>query len=490
MNKGIIYLIQPAELVGTQRYKPGFSNSPTLKRFLGYKNGTRYLRIAEAIEAKKLETKILDEFRKKFKLIAGNEYFEGDEIAMIDMFDQEVRKHRNEYGRNPNDIEKELETLNEINLDLILDDTIKNHHIPKKFENNVNTKSARWVCDKCGQTFTRKEKLKYHIDNNSCKIKSFKCYYCDATFAASSNMHRHMRTSCKNKIAIDREKSEIYERLLKLESANSELEKSNAELKNQNTQMERDNVILKSQNNEKYVSMNNTYLFGYGKEDMSRIDKNDLNEAFESGINSTLTLIELIHFNPKYPEFHNVYISSMKNKYAMMYDGHDWILVMKDDLIDKIYDNKRDYIEENLGAFVNSLSQSQLTELCEYLDSDDHSCVKKIKNNIRLLLYNKRNLALNNKCLIGGSTECDNFLGEPEKHSSKNNIPNNTDNKSNMKVIKEPKIHIKYDSDSDSDSDSGSSNISVNIKRRAKTFAKGAGRPGTKRKSRKLVKSN
>ena len=49
----------------------------------------------------------------------------------------------------------------------------------------------------------------------------------------------------------------------------------------------------------------------------------------------------------------------MKNKYAMMYDGNDWNLVMKDDLIDKIYDNKRDLIEENLDDFLDSLTISQ-----------------------------------------------------------------------------------------------------------------------------------
>ena len=50
-------------------------------------------------------------------------------------------------------------------------------------------------------------------------------------------------------------------------------------------------------------------------------------------------------FNPDYPEYHNVYISSMKDKYAMMYDGHNWNLVMKKDLIDKIYDDNKNYIE-------------------------------------------------------------------------------------------------------------------------------------------------
>lgn len=34
--------------------------------------------------------------------------------------------------------------------------------------------------------------------------------------------------------------------------------------------------------------------------------------------NSTLKLTDTIHFNPKHPEYHNIYIPSMKDKYAMV----------------------------------------------------------------------------------------------------------------------------------------------------------------------------
>ena len=125
----------------------------------------------------------------------------------------------------------------------------------------------------------------------------------------------------------------------------------------------------------------------FGKEDMSKINKNDLLQVFRSGFNSALQLTEMTHFNPKYPEFHNVYISSMKNKYAMTYDGNDWSLVMKDELIDQIYDKKRDYIEENMEEFLESLTKSQIDALYRWLAvDDDHDYVQKVKNNIKLML--------------------------------------------------------------------------------------------------------
>ena len=31
-----------------------------------------------------------------------------------------------------------------------------------------------------------------------------------------------------------------------------------------------------------------------------------------------------------------------------IYDGNNWIMALKKDVIDKLYDSKRDYIEENI----------------------------------------------------------------------------------------------------------------------------------------------
>jgi hypothetical protein len=58
-------------------------------------------------------------------------------------------------------------------------------------------------------------------------------------------------------------------------------------------------------------------------------------------LNLQLNLTETLHFNPKYPEYHNIYISNMQDKYAMTYDGKDWNLTIKEDLINKIYDDKK-----------------------------------------------------------------------------------------------------------------------------------------------------
>ena len=84
---GIIYLVQPAELVGTNRYKIGCSSKNDLSRCKnGYKNGTRYIHIMECIAPFALERIIIQGFKLKFKLVAGREYFEGIEDLITTEF--------------------------------------------------------------------------------------------------------------------------------------------------------------------------------------------------------------------------------------------------------------------------------------------------------------------------------------------------------------------------------------------------------------------
>lgn len=98
MNKGLIYLIQPTELIETNRYKIGMSKNPNLDRCKnGYKKGSRYLCIMECIEPLILEQNIKNHFNEKFKLIAGNEYYEGTEKDILNTFNNLVMEYNNTF---------------------------------------------------------------------------------------------------------------------------------------------------------------------------------------------------------------------------------------------------------------------------------------------------------------------------------------------------------------------------------------------------------
>jgi hypothetical protein len=85
---GYIYLLQPAELVGTNRYKIGISSKDNLNRLKSYGNGTRYIFFMECLDFLYIENKLKVAFNKSdcIKLIKGKEYFEGDECNIIKIF--------------------------------------------------------------------------------------------------------------------------------------------------------------------------------------------------------------------------------------------------------------------------------------------------------------------------------------------------------------------------------------------------------------------
>jgi Zinc finger, C2H2 type len=198
IRRGIIYLVQPAELVGTNRYKVGHSKKPNLSRLnSGYRNGTRYLYVAECHGAKKIETKIIESFKEKFELCAGNEFFKGDEIEMF----IEISKLMIEYRVSNRDINSEQILDCEKISDQDNECSEHSEEIIKdtKKQNTIDDISSRFKCNKCKKAFTRNESLQYHVQNNSCMNKIYPCKYCGSNYSTKSSMYRHIRDTCEKK---------------------------------------------------------------------------------------------------------------------------------------------------------------------------------------------------------------------------------------------------------------------------------------------------
>jgi hypothetical protein len=225
-------------------------------------------------------------------------------------------------------------------------------------------------------------------------------------------MYRHIRGACKIKNKKSNDTEDIYQNISELQTNMEALfEKKIAEMKKEMEekmekkmkeemekrlkQINHNTKINGNNNNVNNGTINNIVIVGHGKEDMSKIDSADILKVLKNGYNSTIHLTETVHFNPKYPEFQNIYISNIKDKYAMMYNGEKWILITKEELIEKIYNNKRNYIEENLEKYIESLPKIHVKSLNRWLDTDESDPrITKIKNDIKILLYNSRNLPM------------------------------------------------------------------------------------------------
>jgi hypothetical protein len=208
MSKGIIYFIQPAEIVGTNRYKIGCSKNPDLNRCnKGYKKSTRFICIMECNNPFELERKIKDTFKNKFKLFCGNEYFCGDEKNMLKEFIEIIFLHEKLTNLDNSDILnikaeqhncKILNNLDDYNIKTDQNNCnilVSNNNkiiVNKEFKCNICNKeyksyqtlwnhnkikhilkNNKFSCELCNKKFTRKDNLKYHI-NNTCNINFMK----------------------------------------------------------------------------------------------------------------------------------------------------------------------------------------------------------------------------------------------------------------------------------------------------------------------------
>jgi hypothetical protein len=279
-----------------------------------------------------------------------------------------------------------------------------------------------YKCEICNAEFKRRAHLDYHTSHNACKDEVFKCPHCAKGYTTKASMIRHSHETCKKRKEDTNKKEEILDVLVKekektdeqlkmLLDANAKimeemalLRGENQSIKKQVTQLEEktnfnQNNINQTNNNNGLINnglINNVILVSYGKEDMKKIDSKDILDAIR-GFDTPIKLTKSVHFNPKYPEYHNVFISNIKNRYAMMYDNDKWKLILKDELINKIYEYNKTYIEDNFDEFIKSLTVSRKNALRRWLDLDeDEQKAKDIKEQLKLLLYNSRDIIENN----------------------------------------------------------------------------------------------
>lgn len=107
---GYIYLLQPAELVGTDRYKIGISSKDNLNRLKSYGGGTRYIFFMECDNYLFVENKLKESFNKNKLLICikGKEYFKGPEEIIMKEFFSIVFKYNIKHHVDNNEIKESI----------------------------------------------------------------------------------------------------------------------------------------------------------------------------------------------------------------------------------------------------------------------------------------------------------------------------------------------------------------------------------------------
>ena len=243
-----------------------------------------------------------------------------------------------------------------------------------------------------------------HIDNLEPNSSDHVCNYCKKTFSRSDSLNRHLEKSCKIKKQQINQKEELFQKLLQefgeLKKQNIEIKEQNIKLLNEvkaikiNTTTNIDNSTISTINNIKQMNQLNNInikVVAFRKEDLSHINDDIYAKILNKGFKSVQNFVEYIHFDRNKPENNNVYISNMRDKHVLIYDGENWKLKEKDEILQQLVDDKTEILSDKFDEMVNRLDEPTIKKFKRFLDQkDDDNIIAGIKNDLRLLLYNSR----------------------------------------------------------------------------------------------------
>ena len=246
------------------------------------------------------------------------------------------------------------------------------------------------------------------VSHNLTPNNTFCCKYCQNKYSRKDSLTRHLKT-CKEKKNDDIVKESMTELVNLLNQKDIDHKRETQEYKNELKVRDRqiEELIKKAgitTNNNITNIQNNFKLLNYKETDISHLTENDYVRCLEHYNFCVPHLIRKIHFNPKKPENHNIYISNLKNSYVMVYMNNKWKVKNRDETISRMIDDKQVMLEKKIQEWVESGIQypKVMAKFSRYIEKrEQNDVINAIKEDIKLMLYNNRNMIIeNNKKLI------------------------------------------------------------------------------------------
>ena len=233
----------------------------------------------------------------------------------------------------------------------------------------------------------------------------------------NENLQKNYENLQKNNENLQKTNKFLQKKLNKFED---KLEEQNKKYDNKMKQIINKNINKNSNNTNNYTQNNiiipSDKLTEFGKEDLTKIDLKDLFQIIQNprltGTSIFIEMLKLIHFNPKLPQFQNVYLTDKNREKFMTWNGKKWGL--NADCINKILSQFEDWkllneddIEEagKTGNYKRVVEKFiKFFDKCFFDDNDENK--EDIKRNenfresieelIKEFLYNNRNTPIDN----------------------------------------------------------------------------------------------
>lgn len=233
------------------------------------------------------------------------------------------------------------------------------------------------TCELCHTIFNRKEHLIHHTNKlRKCNIATeFECEWCSRAFTTNFGLIRHL-TTCKVKCKQDDIERKIQE---EIQLTNKRIEELEAKCKRTEP-----------------ITIQNTLhvLAEYGHEDLSHITLERITFVFSKSFSSVVECVKLIHFSPLAPQNKNICIKELNSRFAYVFCDGNWDAIGRKKLINILYYDICEYIEEKLDDLIDELDKTVVINIKRFLDKKyDEKETNIIKTELGVLLFNKRDSA-------------------------------------------------------------------------------------------------
>ena len=273
---------------------------------------------------------------------------------------------------------------------IISENNLENEYLKFNITEKINTNKKQ----------TKNQHFEKNIQQKSNKnptktLKKYECKYCAKEFKYNQSYYRHLKT-CKEKIKDEEDRQNMTDLVNLL---NKQLEEQREQLNKKDKQIEelikKAGINIGTQNVQQNIN-----ILAYKDTDISHLTDNDYLKCLKHSNFCIPHLIEKIHFNPKKPENHNIYISNLKNNYVMIYDGHKWNLQNQEEAIEDLIDTNEFVLEQKLEEWIENGNEypeimRKFNRYLEKKEKDD--IINKIKEEIKLILFNNRKVICNNE---------------------------------------------------------------------------------------------
>jgi len=226
--------------------------------------------------------------------------------------------------------------------------------------------------------------------NEASESENFECKFCKKIYFHRQSLYKHLK-KCEEKKKDDEDKKNL---LNLVEILNKQLEEQRDQINEQNNQIneliKKTGINIGTQNIQQNIN-----ILAYNNTDISHLTDKDYLKCLKHSNFCIPHLIEQIHFNPKKPENHNIYISNLKNNYVMVYDGIRWIIRDRDESIQNLIDDKESIIEQKLEEWIENGNKYPdiMKKFNRYLEKKENDKVfNKVKGEIKLMLFNNRDI--------------------------------------------------------------------------------------------------